>query len=155
MADVSRVAEASPSRLIPPTHDEELELDDAASTSSAEEALDYAREARDLPRSLGSPASASTSRASVVDDVVLPADRPVFRVRVQEMRFHPPHLEIPRGAVVQWELDPSCAVRHCLEVVTRDEEPRGASPPSFPASPGDTSSTNSARFTTEASSIPS
>ena len=74
MADVSRVAEASPSRLVPPTHDEELELDDAASTSSAEEALDYAREARDLPRSLGSPASASTSRASVVDDVVLPAD---------------------------------------------------------------------------------
>ena len=135
MADVSRVAEASPSRLIPPTHDEELELDDAASTSSAEEALDYAREARDLPRSLGSPASASTSRASVVDDVVLPADRPVFRVRVQEMRFHPPHLEIPRGAVVQWELDPSCAVRHCLEVVTRDEEPRGASPAILPGVP--------------------
>ena len=135
MADVSRVAEASPSRLVPPTHDEELELDDAASTSSAEEALDYAREARDLPRSLGSPASASTSRASVVDDVVLPADRPVFRVRVQEMRFHPPHLEIPRGAVVQWELHPSCAVRHCLEVVTRDEEPRGASPAILPGVP--------------------
>ena len=151
----------------PQRHDEEVALDDdASSTSSSVEALEYVRisarfDAEDAERddeaSRGAdagkdaavaPRCPSVARASpssrdgddVSDGAALPdaASPPpprTYKVRIQDMRFHPAALEIPRGAIVEWEPDRSCDVRHCLEVVDEDEEPQALSPALVPGAP--------------------